>query len=135
MVAPTRQITLQMPSQQDAPVLADKVRISQVVTNYLTNAMKYSPAHQPIEVTVHHGEKLARVAVRDYGNGLTPYEQERIWERFYRATTTQDMQTNEGLGLGLYICKLIIQAHQGHLGVESRSGKGSTFWFTLPLAK
>jgi signal transduction histidine kinase len=135
MVDPARQIALQMSPQEEIPVLADKVRVSQVVANYLTNAIKYSPAHQPIEVTVHRGEKQARVAVRDYGHGLTPYEQERIWERFYRAATTQDMQTNEGLGLGLYICKLIIQGHQGRLGVDSHVGKGSTFWFTLPLAK
>ncbi len=134
MVTPARQITLFLPPQE-VPVFADAVRISQVVANYLTNAIKYSPAHQPIEVTVQHGEKLARVAVRDYGSGLTTYQQERIWERFYRAKTAQDTQADDGLGLGLYVCKLIIQAHHGRFGVESRPGKGATFWFMLPVAR
>ena len=76
----------------------------------------------------------AHVDVRDYGPGLSPEEQERIWERFHRAPGVEVRSgSGVGLGLGLYISKTIIEAHQGQVGVQSTSGAGATFWFTLPL--
>jgi len=116
-------------------VLADAMRVKQVVTNYLTNAIKYSPAEAPIQVGVEQEERQARVSVRDAGPGLSRSDQELIWDRFYQVTAGRGFQngSRQGLGLGLHICRSIIEAHQGQVGVQSALGEGSTFWFTLPL--
>jgi signal transduction histidine kinase len=105
------------------------------VTNYLTNALKYSPTEQPVVVGLDVAGQEARVWVRDQGPGLPPEEQARIWERFHRVKGIEVQSgTGVGLGLGLHICQTIIERHQGQVGVESSPGQGSTFWFTLPLA-
>jgi signal transduction histidine kinase len=125
------------PVTTTVPVVADGDRIGQVLTNYLTNALKYAPADQPVVVSlaVRAGERQARVAVRDAGPGLPPEEQARVWEPFHRAPgVAAQGAAKESLGLGLYICKQIVEAHGGQVGVESEVGKGSTFWFSLPLA-
>jgi signal transduction histidine kinase len=130
---PSRTISLSAPNDA-IPVLADPDRIGQVVTNYLTNALKYSSANMPVEVhlTVEQGQ--ARVAVRDRGPGLPPEEQQRLWQRFYRvAGINVRSGSGVGLGLGLYICRSIIERHHGEVGVQSAPDQGSTFWFTLPL--
>ncbi len=76
----------------------------------------------------------ARVTVRDNGPGLSPTERERIWQRFYQSNEIEVQNgTDGGLGLGLHICRTIIEHHQGHIGVDSTPGQGSSFWFTLPL--
>ena len=116
-------------------VNADADRIAQVVTNYLSNALKYSKADRPVDVTVEEGEdSQARVAVRDAGPGLTQEEQARVWERYPRIESVV-VQSGSwvSLGLGLFISKAIIEHHGGAVGVESTPGAGSTFWFTLPL--
>jgi signal transduction histidine kinase len=131
--APNRAILLQCPTDLRVPTYADAGRIEQVVTNYLTNALKYSPEDRPVEVGLSVDTWQARVWVRDEGPGLPPEEQERIWERFHRASGIEVQSgTGVGLGLGLHICRTIIEWHEGHVGVESRPGVGSTFWFTLP---
>jgi signal transduction histidine kinase len=75
----------------------------------------------------------ARVAVRDQGPGLTPEQQQRVWERFYQVAAPGHQGPDGGLGLGLAIAKAIIEQHQGQVGVESAPGQGATFWFTVPL--
>jgi signal transduction histidine kinase len=133
--APMRTLLLELPSAQQVPVYADTDRVGQVVTNYLTNALKYSPAEQPVVVGLDTAGHQARVWVRDQGPGLPPEEQARIWERFHRVKGVEVQSGNGvGLGLGLYISRTIIEHHQGRVGVESSPGQGSTFWFTLPLA-
>jgi PAS domain S-box-containing protein len=133
-VAPTRCIELVLPEQDQVPVMADADRIEQVLTNYLTNAFKYSPADQPVQVCLSVEGYAARVRVRDRGPGLTAEEQQRIWDRFYQIKTARRQGTDGGLGLGLYIVRTIIAQHQGQVGVESCPGHGATFWFLLPLA-
>jgi len=134
MLAPQRVIRLTLPS---GPVLvrADPLRIRQVVTNYLTNALKYSKENQPVAVGLEVAGAEARVAVRDQGPGVPASEQEHIWERFYRVEGIAVRSgSGVGLGIGLHISKAIVERHGGQLGVESAPGQGSTFWFTLPLA-
>jgi len=134
--APTRAIHIIMAEEETLPVIADAERISQVISNYLTNALKYSPIHCSVDVHLDRQENEARVMVRDEGPGLTPTEQQQIWERFYQAGgIPRQKGFSAGLGLGLYICKAIIEEHHGKIGVESTKGEGSTFWFTLPLAE
>jgi signal transduction histidine kinase len=124
---------LRLPADQTVTVLADADRIGQVVTNYVTNAIKYSPADSPIEVGLDVGVARARVWVRDEGPGLPLEEQEHIWERFHRVKGIRAQSgTGVGLGLGLHICQTIIERHHGQVGVASAPGRGSTFWFTLP---
>lgn len=131
---PNRDIRFESPHDRSVRVVADADRIMQVVMNYLTNALKYSPEDQPIEVRVAAEGTLARVSVRDHGPGLPPNEQEHVWERFYRVRSVQpSSKRNTGLGLGLHISKTIIELHGGQVGVESAVGAGSTFWFTLPI--
>jgi len=135
-----RTIRLDLPTAQPVPVIADAERIGQVVTNYLTNALKYSKEDRPVEVCVQVEREVAgeraRVSVRDEGPGLPHSDQARLFERFPRIEGTA-VQSGSGvsLGLGLYICKAIIEAHGGQVGVESAVGEGCTFWFTLPLAE
>jgi signal transduction histidine kinase len=124
------------PEGGSARVMADADRVAQVVINYLTNAMKYSPIACPVEVDVQVNEQTARVSVRDHGPGIPPDEQQRLWERFYQASGVAVQHgSSVGLGLGLYISRTIIERHGGQVGIESATGEGATFWFTLPLAE
>lgn len=134
--APGRLITLTMPRQAPLVVQGDADRIGQVIHNYLTNALKYSPSDQPVIVSIELDEqkKMAYVLVRDRGPGLTPEEQRRVWERFYRVKDIAvQSEGGPGLGLGLHISRTIVEAHNGSLGLESTPGEGSTFWFALPV--
>lgn len=136
-IRPSRVITFDSIDALSALVSVDVDRITQVVTNYLTNALKYSSEDQPVHVLLRLAGKEAYVSVQDEGPGLTVDEQQHIWEKFHRAhgieVQSSSYGSSSGLGLGLYICKTIVERHQGHVGVESTPNVGSTFWFTLPL--
>lgn len=131
---PERMIDLTLP---DVPSIAmiDEDRISQVVTNFLTNALKFAPPDQPITVTASIANQAVTVAVCDRGQGIPLAEQARVWERFQRVDTVGHLSgSSVGLGLGLFICRTIIERHQGEIGLTSQVGEGSTFWFRLALA-
>ncbi len=136
-IAGSRTIQLELPDDaQPVRVMADASRIEQVVTNYLTNALKYSREDQPVAVRLQVDGETARVAVRDAGIGVPPAEQVYIWDRFHRAAGGSIQSGSDvGIGVGLHISRTIVEAHGGRVGVESEVGKGSTFWFTLPLSK
>jgi signal transduction histidine kinase/FixJ family two-component response regulator len=132
---PGRALSLDLPRRAPLRIDADADRIGQVVTNYLTNALKYSTADAPVEVRVRVRGGVAHVTVRDHGPGLTAAGRARLFERFYRVPgVTLQSGSGVGLGLGLHICKTIVERHGGEVGVTSKPGAGSTFWFTLPLA-
>lgn len=131
----TRQVCLHLPVNRPIYVIADPERVGQVVTNYLANAFKYSPEDQPVDVRVQARRQTARVSVCDRGPGLSVADKKHIWERYYQAAgVDRQAGTDVGLGLGLYVCRMIIEQHEGRVGAESRVGRGSTFWFTLPLS-
>jgi PAS domain S-box-containing protein len=134
--APNREITLEILTDKHVPIIADADRISQVIHNYLSNALKYSPAHQPVNVRIEREGAMARVSVSDKGPGLSPQEQQRVWERFYRVKGIEVQSgSGIGLGLGLHICRMIVEYHNGQYGLESAVGTGSTFWFSLPVVQ
>jgi PAS domain S-box-containing protein len=152
LLSPARAITVAQPEQpaagsdgQPLVVEADADRLGQVLTNYLANAVRFSPEDQPIEVVLRRiagaagsagaGEgnaEVVRVEVHDHGPGIALEERAVIWERFQQARTASE--AGGGLGLGLYIVRLVVEQHGGQVGVESEVGQGSTFWFSLPLA-
>jgi PAS domain S-box-containing protein len=109
----------------------DKDRIKQVVTNLLTNAVKYSSQDRDVYVRIKTENSNAIVSVQDFGIGIPPNKQQRVFERFYRAT---DKNQSVSTGLGLYISAEIIRSHGGKIWVESTEGKGSTFYFSLPFS-
>ena len=112
-------------------VTADRQRIEQVIINLLSNAVKYSPEADLVNISVSIADNKAVVTVQDFGLGISKEQQERIFTRFYRV---EDMATHiSGLGIGLFISKEIISRHKGRLWIESGQGKGSTFFFEIPL--
>ncbi|HZC04837.1 MAG TPA: GAF domain-containing sensor histidine kinase [Ktedonobacterales bacterium] len=116
-------------------VEGDADRIEQVLSNYISNALKYSDSSQSVRVTVSIEGDQAQVAVSDNGVGIPEAELEHIWERLYRVAGIEHQSGSRvGLGLGLYISRDIIERQGGQVGVRSTPGRGSTFWFSLPLA-
>lgn len=113
-------------------VSSDPMRIRQIVANLVSNARKFSPGDRPIEIEVRSDSDAAIIAVRDYGPGIPPEEQERIFEPFYR---TAAAQSREGFGLGLSLARRLARRLGGNLTVESTPGKGSTFTLRLPLGR
>jgi len=133
-IAAPRAIHLEEGNRAAVPVVADRDRIAQVLTNYISNALRYSPPDRSITVGLRVDEAEARVWVRDEGPGLSPDEQGRVWDRFYRVAGVEHRYgSSVGLGLGLHISRTIIAQHGGQVGVESVAGAGATFWFSLPL--
>ncbi len=134
-ITPGRTIMLRLPGTGAVMVRADPDRTGQVLTNYLTNALKYSTADCSVRVRVSVRAGWARVAVRDEGPGLPRAEYRRIWDRFHRVPGIEVATGGEiGLGLGLHICKTIVEQQEGRVGVQRARGGGSIFWFSLPLA-
>ena len=115
-------------------VFADKDRIGQVMINFLTNAIKYSPDNNKIDVSIHQFREQVAFSVKDNGIGIDKEEQQKIFERFYRAKGKEE-QTYPGFGIGLFIAKEFVEKHGGEVLVESKKGKGSVFTFTLPIFK
>ncbi len=111
-------------------VQADRRRIEQVLVNLLSNANKYGPGSSTVVIGATQRGGQVRVFVRDAGPGIAPQEQERVFDKFYRAGEGM----HEGAGLGLAIARSIVELHGGEIGVNSRPGTGSTFYFTLPHA-
>jgi two-component system CheB/CheR fusion protein len=117
----------------DCTLHGDKDRISQVLLNLLTNAIKYSAKNSKIEISINQSsENVIAISVKDEGIGIDKKDQENIFERFYRVEGKTE-QTYPGFGIGLFIAGEIIRRHNGTIRVESEKGKGSTFTFTLPL--
>ncbi len=112
-------------------VNADQHRIDQVVVNFVNNAVKYAPESLNIFLKIDKIGNTAKISVTDRGPGIARDILPHLFDRYYRVS--HQGKNYSGLGLGLYICSEIVKRHGGEIGVESELGKGSTFWFTLPL--
>lgn len=118
--------------QDELQVYGDENRLEQVLHNYLSNAVKYSPESDEVVISISpEPQNFLRVSVTDKGVGISPERQKQLFDKFYRVE--EHAQRFQGLGMGLYICAEIIKRHQGTYGVDSESGKGSTFHFCIPI--
>ncbi len=122
---------IELDAPPDVPsVQADPLRLERILSNLLSNALKYSYENTLIQVKVTMEQESMRISVRDRGPGIDPEDLPHIFERFYQ---TKRGRKGKGIGLGLYISRLLTEAHGGRIIVESEPGEGSTFSFTLPL--
>jgi PAS domain S-box-containing protein len=125
-----RSIVIETP-ETEAEVYADSMRLIQVMVNLLSNAIKFSPDRGVVKVLVEEDEEAVKVQVIDQGRGIPLEHRKVIFEKF-KQVELSDSREKGGTGLGLPICKLIIEKHGGSIGVDSEEGKGSTFWFQIP---
>jgi signal transduction histidine kinase len=123
-------ITVELPTDLP-PVCADYDRLERILTNLLSNALKYSDPGTPVLLCARRQDGEVEISVTDQGRGIPSEAIPHLFERFYRVP--EDRKA-EGIGLGLYITKLLVEAHGGCIWVESGVGKGSMFYFTLPVA-
>jgi signal transduction histidine kinase len=132
-LAPGRSFVFEKPEK---PLMldADPVRLLQVLGNFLDNALKYTPETTPIMITATTtSNNKVRVSVTDKGKGIDKESLPQLFTRFYRTGSDETLK-QPGLGLGLYICRRIIELHGGHIGVSSEVGQGSTFYFEIPTS-
>ncbi len=111
-------------------VYADKPKIERILVNFVNNAVKYAPASEEIAIRAEQLPGRVKISVSDKGRGIPQEDLPHLFERYYQVG--KDEKHHSGLGLGLYIAAGIIRKHDGEIGVESKIGEGSTFWFTLP---
>ncbi|MDB5022468.1 MAG: phoR 2 [Mucilaginibacter sp.] len=121
----------QVENETDFIIKGNAERLEQVLMNLINNAVKYSKGNKKVIVKTHQHESWVRVSITDFGIGLSEEQQGKVFERFYRVEDRNNMTS--GLGMGLYISWEIINTHNGKIGVESKLGSGSTFYFDLPL--
>lgn len=120
---------------RDLPLaLGDKARQWQVLTNLLSNAVKFSPAEEPILLRLSWNGDSVQVAVKDRGPGIAEGDLAKLFQKFGRGSQPEDRK-EQGTGLGLYICKTLVEAQQGRLWHENSPGRGSTFLYTIPVAQ
>ncbi len=133
MAASGRPVTVLVP-QEPVTLQADCARIAQVLSNLLSNALKYSPVSAAVELQLRTEGDSAVILVRDEGPGIPRESLPRLFERFYRVPGIKVQHgSGVGLGLGLFICRTLVERHGGRMDVRSEPGQGTTFWFTLPL--
>ncbi|MCY1523777.1 Sensor histidine kinase RcsC [compost metagenome] len=112
-------------------IYADEMRLEQVIVNFLTNAVKYSPGTSEIKIKVQAEDGQLHISVKDQGIGMLPEQLTHVFDKFYRVEETS--QRFQGLGIGLYISSEIIKRHGGKIGVSSTYGSGSEFYFSIPF--
>jgi PAS domain S-box-containing protein len=117
-----------------APAKADPLRVERILYNLVDNAIKYSPSGGEVKVTARQNGDFLTIGVRDQGLGISEDDQAKLFQRFERLDASLK-DVIKGTGLGLRVCRILVEAHGGRIWVESEKGKGSTFLFTLPIAK
>ena len=135
MLLEERRIKLDLVLPDDLPdALLDAHRITQVVTNLLSNAIKFSPPGGEVLIEASANGEVLRLSIRDRGDGIHAKDLPKLFRKFQQIDSGSTRKVG-GTGLGLVISKGIIEQHSGRIGVDSTPGEGSTFWFTLPIAK
>jgi len=129
---PNHPVSVDVPDE-DIYVLGDNNRIHQVVANLLANARTHTPEGTSISVNVQQSDEGVTVAVQDQGPGLSEHDQEKIFERFFRADISRSRTSDEGSGLGLSIVDAVMRAHGGRVSVTSKLGEGATFTLVFPI--
>jgi len=124
--------TINVIGENELKVTADAERIEQVLTNLVSNAIKYAEESKEINILIENRHIEAKVSVIDHGPGIPPSKIPFLFDRYFQVQNNGN-NSNSGLGIGLYICSEIIKKHNGEIGVDTEIGKGSTFWFTLPV--
>jgi two-component system phosphate regulon sensor histidine kinase PhoR len=133
-MAKTKKVSLEIDLPQDLPkVRADREKLAQIVMNLIDNAIKFNKVDGVVRVTGVRNNQEAHFAVSDTGRGISQEDLPRVFERFYRGNKDRSHEI-PGTGLGLAIVKHLIEAHQGTVTAESKTGEGSVFRFTLPFA-
>jgi signal transduction histidine kinase len=115
-------------------VFADRDRVAEVLSNLIDNADKYSPREQTIAIDVQADQTEVTIAVRDHGRGLPPADVDRVFDKFYRADGS-DAQLAYGYGLGLFVCRRLVESQGGRIWAENAPGGGAIFYFTLPVVR
>jgi len=134
ILAKEKKISLSQQLPEKLPsIWGDTGRLEQVLTNLITNAIKFTPAGGSVEISAEERDKHLFVAVSDTGPGIAPEHREIIFDRFRQIRSAGDQTSTKGIGLGLAICKEILDQHQGSIWVESEAGKGSRFQFKIPI--
>lgn len=131
LIAPDHHISVHLPKKLSS-VTGDRVKMERILYNLIHNAVKYSPVGSNVEIFAVQGEQFLTACVRDHGAGISAADQAMLFQPFQRLDKERS-STTRGTGLGLLVCRRLVEAHGGHIWVESEPGKGSTFFFTLPL--
>jgi len=126
------QITFSHPGVNELYIAMDPDRLGLALFNLIDNAVKYTIEQGVVSVLLEKNEDVIKISIQDSGVGIPENEKEKIFKKFYRATNAAQVEPN-GNGLGLFITQNIIKRHGGNIGFESRAGRGTTFWFTLPI--
>lgn len=124
-------VTLTKTGRIEREIFGDEMRIEQVIINFITNAIKYAPNSHEVQITSELRGSEIYFAVKDFGIGMAKEHQQHIFDKFYRVE--ESSERFQGLGIGLYICREIIERHQGRIGVNSAPGEGSEFYFSIPV--
>ena len=132
-IALSKGITVHTSNDSDVAVIGDRFRLRQLLLNLTTNAIKYTPEGGEMTISLERDDGRVRLRVTDNGIGIAPEDQPHIFDRFFRVDKARSREAG-GSGLGLSICKWIVEAHGGEISVESEVEKGSVFMVTLPLA-
>jgi signal transduction histidine kinase len=128
----SRQFVVDLPKKLPS-VYADELRLERILYNLIENAIKYSPQGGEIRISARPEEEHLVIGVSDQGSGISPSDRSKLFEPFQRLEESRSGGIG-GVGLGLLVCRRLVEAHGGQIWVESEFGKGSTFFFTIPLS-
>ena len=133
MIATTKDIKVHMSNDVDGVVIGDRLKLRELLLNLVDNGVKYTPEGGEMGISLERDDGRFKLRVTDNGIGIAPEDQPHIFDRFFRVDKARSREAG-GSGLGLSICKWIVEAHGGEISVESEVDKGSIFTLTLPLA-
>jgi len=132
--ATNSELIFEPPKKPLPQVVSDSVKIKQVIDIFISNAIKYHQGKGRVEIKIDQIKNLIKLSISDNGVGISKEDQKKIFTKFFRGDRVLEMAP-QGTGLGLFVAKAIVEDSGGKIGFDSQEGKGSTFWFTLPIKK